>query len=42
MLGPAMAQALFNKIENEIPLDTEIDIQRFRKRYLKTLTSDRP
>ncbi|MEO6174545.1 MAG: FAD-binding oxidoreductase [Flavobacterium circumlabens] len=42
MLGPAMAKALFDKIENEIPLDLEIDIQRFHKRYLKTLISDRP
>jgi glycine oxidase len=42
MLGPAMAQALFDKIENEISLDREIDIQRFHKRYLKTLISDRP
>ncbi|MFH6958051.1 NAD(P)/FAD-dependent oxidoreductase [Flavobacterium aquidurense] len=42
MLGPAMAQALFDKIENEIPLDREIDIQRFHKRYLKSLISDRP
>jgi glycine oxidase len=32
MLGPAMAKALFNSIENKIPLDKEIDIQRF---YLK-------
>jgi glycine oxidase len=32
MLGPAMANALFNSIENKIPLDKEIDIQRF---YLK-------
>jgi len=42
MLGPAMAKALFDKIENEIPLDSEIDIQRFHKRYLKTLIFDRP
>ena len=42
MLGPAMAKALFDKIENEIPLDTEIDIKRFHKKYLKTLISDRP
>lgn len=42
MLGPAMAQALFDKIENEIPLDAEIDIKRFHKRYLKTLIFDRP
>lgn len=42
MLGPAMAKALFDKIENEIPLDSEIDIKRFHKRYLKTLIFDRP
>jgi glycine oxidase len=42
MLGPAMAKALFDKIENEIPLDAEIDIKRFHKRYLKTLIFDRP
>ncbi|PTT15268.1 FAD-dependent oxidoreductase, partial [Flavobacterium sp. HMWF030] len=42
MLGPAMAKALFDKIENEIPLDSEIDIKRFHKKYLKTLISDRP
>jgi glycine oxidase len=29
MLGPAMAKALYNYIENEIPLDKEIDIHRF-------------
>lgn len=29
MLGPAMAKALFNLIENQIPLDTAIDINRF-------------
>lgn len=42
MLGPAMAKALYENIENEIPLDREIDIQRFHKRYLKSLISDRP
>lgn len=42
MLGPAMAKALFDKIENEIPLDSEIDIKRFHKKYLKTLIYDRP
>jgi glycine oxidase len=42
MLGPAMAKALFDTIENEIPLDREIDIQRFHKKYLKTLIFDRP
>ena len=34
MLGPAMAEALFDSIENKIPLDSEIDIQRFDKKYL--------
>jgi glycine oxidase len=29
MLGPAMAIALFDYIENEIPLEKEIDINRF-------------
>lgn len=29
MLGPAMAKALFEYIENKIPLDTAIDINRF-------------
>jgi glycine oxidase len=29
MLGPAMAKALFDAIENEIPLNKEINIQRF-------------
>src|SRR6187431_973186 len=29
MLGPAMAKALFNNIENDISLDKEIDIKRF-------------
>lgn len=29
MLGPAMAEVLFNNIENQIPLDKEIDIKRF-------------
>ena len=42
MLGPAMAKALYDNIENDIPLDREIDIQRFHKRYLKNLISDRP
>ncbi|MBE8725739.1 NAD(P)/FAD-dependent oxidoreductase [Flavobacterium hungaricum] len=40
MLGPAMAKALYDYIENEIPLDREIDIRRFHKRYLKSLISD--
>jgi glycine/D-amino acid oxidase-like deaminating enzyme len=42
MLGPAMAKALFDNIENDIPLSPEIDIKRFHKKYLKTLISDRP
>nr|WP_315196048.1 FAD-dependent oxidoreductase [uncultured Flavobacterium sp.] len=29
LLGPAMAKALFDNIENDIPLDKEIDIKRF-------------
>jgi glycine oxidase len=29
MLGPAMAKALYDAIENQIPLPKEIDIQRF-------------
>lgn len=33
MIGPAMAKALFDLIENKIPLDKEIDIHRF---YLKS------
>ncbi|WP_433835600.1 NAD(P)/FAD-dependent oxidoreductase [Flavobacterium anhuiense] len=40
MLGPAMAQALYDHIENKIPLDREADIKRFHKRYLKSLISD--
>jgi glycine oxidase len=32
MLGPAMAKALFDNIENDIPLNNEIDIQRFAKK----------
>ena len=35
MLGPAMADALFENIENEIPLDDEINIQRFYKKNRK-------
>lgn len=42
MLGPAMAKALFEHIENNVPLDREADIKRFHKRYLKSLISDRP
>ena len=30
MLGPAMAKALFENIENQVPLNKEIDINRFR------------
>lgn len=29
MLGPAMAKVLFDHIENDVPLDKEIDIKRF-------------
>jgi len=32
MLGPAMAKALFDNIENDIPLNAEIDIKRFEKK----------
>lgn len=32
MLGPAMAQALYENIENEIPLDLSCDIRRFNKK----------
>ena len=32
MLAPAMAKALFNFIEAQIPLDNEIDIKRFRRK----------
>ena len=30
MLGPAMAKALFENIEEGIPLDTAININRFK------------
>ncbi len=32
MLGPAMAKALFENIEHQIPLDKTIDIRRFTKK----------
>ncbi|OCB74512.1 NAD(P)/FAD-dependent oxidoreductase [Flavobacterium crassostreae] len=35
LLGPSMAQALFNAIENHIPLDKEIDIQRVKSKNLR-------
>jgi hypothetical protein len=35
MLGPAMAKALFENIESDVPLDKEIDIKRFIKRRKK-------
>ena len=35
MLGPAMAKALFDSIENGIPLNKEIDIKRFLGKGLK-------
>jgi glycine oxidase len=41
MLGPALAQNLFNHIENNDPIDSEADIKRFHKRYLKSLISGR-
>lgn len=37
MLGPAMAKELFDNIENEIPLNSEIDIQRFTKKGIRKL-----
>ncbi|WP_264536407.1 NAD(P)/FAD-dependent oxidoreductase [Flavobacterium sp. N1736] len=42
MLGPSMAKALYDLIENKISLHPEIDIQRFHKKYLKSFISDRP
>lgn len=42
MLGPAMAKALYDHIENNIPLDSEIDIKRYNKKYLASLTSGKP
>ncbi|MCV2486445.1 FAD-binding oxidoreductase [Flavobacterium sp. SH_e] len=42
MLGPAMAKALYDHIENDVPLDREADIKRFHKRYLKSLNSRQP
>ncbi|WP_414000231.1 NAD(P)/FAD-dependent oxidoreductase [Flavobacterium sp. W1B] len=35
MLGPAMAKALFDHIENQIPLEVVIDIKRFRPKNQK-------
>ncbi|MCG9791320.1 NAD(P)/FAD-dependent oxidoreductase [Flavobacterium algicola] len=36
MLGPAMAKALFEKIEYQVPLDKEIDINRIKpKHYIR-------
>lgn len=35
MLGPAMAKALFDHIENKIPLEPVIDIKRFRSKNKK-------
>jgi glycine oxidase len=37
MLGPAMAKALFDHIENNAELDSEIDIRRFYKKNKKKL-----
>ncbi|KAF2341787.1 NAD(P)/FAD-dependent oxidoreductase [Flavobacterium tistrianum] len=42
MLGPAMAEALYDHIENNVPLDREADIKRFHKRYLKGLIFGQP
>ncbi|MCI9843330.1 NAD(P)/FAD-dependent oxidoreductase [Flavobacterium pectinovorum] len=41
MLGPSLAQKLFDHIENGEPIDREADIKRFHKRYLKSLISGR-
>ena len=35
MLGPAMAKSLYNLIENQIPLDKEIDISRIKPKNFK-------
>lgn len=35
MLGPAMAKALFDHVENKLPLDSAIDIKRFRPKNQK-------
>jgi hypothetical protein len=32
MLGPAMAKALYENIEYQVPLNTEIDIKDFAQR----------
>ncbi|MDX6183183.1 FAD-binding oxidoreductase [Flavobacterium sp. Fl-77] len=40
MLGPAMAKALFESIENNVSLDPEIDIRRFHKKYQKNVIYD--
>ena len=32
MLGPSLAKALFDNIEHQIPLDSQIDIKRFNKK----------
>lgn len=42
MLGPTLAKMLFDHIENETPIDSEADIKRFHRRYLKSLNADRP
>lgn len=42
MLGPSMAKALYDHIENNVPLDREADIKRFHKRYLKGTTFGQP
>lgn len=35
MLGPAMAKALFDHVENKLPLESVIDIKRFRPKNQK-------
>jgi glycine/D-amino acid oxidase-like deaminating enzyme len=38
MLGPAMAKALYDAVENQIPLHKDIDIQRFTNEKSKKVT----
>ena len=35
LIGPYVAQQLYKFIANDIPLDKEIDIHRFTKKYFK-------
>jgi hypothetical protein len=34
MLGPAMAKALYENIEYQVPLNTEIDIKSFQRKTI--------